>query len=378
MREPSTVWWNDITGPRTLVDGVIGALLDRKNVLLSVPADLPWREEMRGSVEREFRQRTGLYDLAVEMIDVRDQCPGEKDVGGWLLRRFADRTVAGSFRERPGVTVVKYLAQHKVLANRLIWVKGVDAGDAKAWLRFCRDYAPTGVENGMVVLECDREGETPSRCFAEVSYDRQVTAYDMEIFNSTLLGSGDFRQYSDLWKRYIAALCAALCGTDAQVASRLLTATDFLRESPLEGLRRLAAHPDFARRGEGAGHVLHKLRSGGEELLERDIWSAQLQVAFPCIEFRRVRFIQAHLAGLSALLQKEEVWQGANQARVRVYDPMDLEVGSLRYLSRLGTEEAAKVFGPGDEAEFTLLRDLRNKLAHLICCTPQELAQLFD
>lgn len=54
------------------------------------------------------------------------------------------------------------------------------------------------------------------------------------------------------------------------------------------------------------------------------VWSAQLQVVFPCIELRRISFIRNHHADLAAILTKYEITQGPEKYRVRIFNPMDL------------------------------------------------------
>ena len=381
MESPSSIWWNEVAGPCSVMDELVGCLLlDRKNVLLCVPADLPWRHEMRASIEAEFRSRSGFHDLVFDTIDVRDECPDVDDVARWLFERYADRDARSGYRDRSG-PLVRYMMEHKVLANRLLWVKGVSSDKIACWTKFCREYVPSGgVKDGMLVLESIGSGPVTHKRLSVVSYCDWITPHDIRLFNSILLNQTAYKTYSDLWKQYITGLGATLCKGDAELSCRLLDTTDFRVEDPLDRLRLIAQEPEFSRRGASPEHILSQVRSGEEALLSSMVWSAQLQVVFPGIELRRISFIQDHHADLATILARHEIMQGPEKCRVRVLDPMDLEVGTLSHLASRADYWPAGVslFTPRETALFSCLHRLRNHLAHLECCFPQELSSMFD
>jgi len=381
VTDPSTIWWNEVAGPCSFVEDLVNhLLLNRQNVLLYVPDDLPWRNEMRADIEAEFRSRSGFHDLVFNTIDVRDECPNVKDVARWLFEKYTDRDTRGGYRDRSG-TLVRYMTDHKALANRLLWIKGVSSDRVEYWIKFCREYVPTGgVKDGMLVLESTSATPQVHKRLSVISYRDRVTPHDIRLFNNILLNQTAYKGYSDLWKQYITVLCASLCKDDAEISCQLLSTTDFHVENPLDSLRCIAKQPEFSRRGTSPDHILSQVRSGEETFLSSMVWSAQLQVIFPCIELRRISFIRDHYADLTTVLAKHEITQGPEKCRVRVFNPMDLEVSALSYLASRSDYWPVGVilFTPGETALFSGLHKLRNHLAHLECCSPQELSSLFD
>lgn len=376
-REPGEIWWDRITGPRTAVQRVIEQLLDEhKHVLLSISSDIPWREDMRGIIQDKFNKSINLGSLVLKEVDVRDDCPGETDVGGWLLKNFGSRTEQMGYLESQCRSVAQYVNKKHALKDRLFWVKGMTERDVKAWIAFCREINPKETGDCQFVLECALAEKDSIKNFSTVTYDQWVNTYDVRLFLSTLLNERRYRDYSYTWKEYIATVCATLCGTDAEVAQLLLEETDFRRESPLAGLERVAAAEELSRRGESEGHVLSRFRGRDMESLERQIWAAQIQMAFPVIEFQRVQFIQAHKAELLPLLGRGVILGGPERNKTPIEDPMDLEVGMLYHIARHYGQEAPSA--QALQKTFEKLRDLRNDLAHLKLCQPADLDWLFQ
>ena len=67
MSERSRLWWEEITGPSQLVRTMAQELRMGRSVFLSAPDDLPWRSQMRSSVECVLRESDP--DLLVDYID---------------------------------------------------------------------------------------------------------------------------------------------------------------------------------------------------------------------------------------------------------------------------------------------------------------------
>lgn len=371
-------WWNRITGPRQVVLQVVGALIGRKSVFLEIPADLPWRHQMRGAVELELRKRAGAQELLVQTIDVRSECPDCSDVGRFLLARFGSEKVQRSYREGSGETIQSYILRNGILRNQIVWVKGLRPGGEEAWLSFCRGYTPPEFSAGLFVVEHSRRiPGSGSRRMAQVVYSQSVRSYDLQLFNSMLLDGKD-GTYTRIWKSYIAAVAASLCETDAEISERLIMDTDFMHESPLAGLARIAQLPDFQRRGaeEGSGHVLHLVRAGQTAALEKRIWAAQVQIAFPIVELERVRIIRLWEDEIGRALALSPVTQYGRE----ITHPIELELGTLSYMaSHRGADGMYLLYLPDQEARDRLrfLHERRNELAHVACCSPENLTELF-
>lgn len=378
MKSPAELWWSDIAGPHSVVEQTVAALQEKCHVILDVPADLPWRHQLRSEVDLCLQERN---NISVQEIDWADQYGDKSDIGAWILYQYAVGPVSDGYRRNSGRTIQQYIRQEGVLRGRVLWIKGLNETATRDWLEFTRSYHGSLVDGGLFVLECHSNDIIPSRTQRQVYYTARVCQYDLQLFNSILLEqSNRVNTLNEQWRRYAAAVCAELCQDDAELSCRLLAETDFLQESPLERLRALAHDGDFARRGRQANgeHVLWLVREEKNDELYKRIWTAQLQVAFPRIELERVRYIQTLNAQIATLLASEPVVQYDQL----ITEPLDMELGTLcHYMNQRRGEEgyyAIYVQREEDRRRLRLLHQLRNALAHVTCCTPQQLNELFS
>jgi hypothetical protein len=356
----------------------VQALLDHRMVVLKVPADLPWRYELRSAVEMSFRQNTTASNILVEPIDAEDECREGGSPGNFLLQRFArSGEVRNGYRERSRVTIQSYLIQNEVLNHRIIWVKGLSGKQAEEWVDFCKQYPASDGTTGLFVLEIHGANSCQdSKRISVIDLNNGISSYDVQLFNSFILGES--RKYTDPWRQYISTVAASLCKADGEVSAQLLADMDFRTEEPVEGIRRLADDPSFEQRGtEEPDHVLYLCRQGREDALTQRVWSAQVQVLFPLIELERIRIIQEIQPELEETLQKHNVSQYGEQ----ITDPMDVELGTLDYLlhSR-GEDDLYKLYIAQEELRDRIgfLHQCRNQLAHANLCTPEQVARIIE
>jgi len=369
------IWWRTITGPRSLVETAARSLSDNRSVLLVIPDDLPWPLEMRYALESEFRNRYHEQDLVVQPVEA-SEIPEGTDPGRWILDRFGSRAARQNYRPQSGMTMQAYLAKNNILRNSLIWIRGLGGQRALEWISFCRQYSPLEHNNGLFILETADEGYIPEgRDLDVVDYRKRVSVYDVQLFNSILI---DARRTDlpGIWKTYIAAVAASLCGADAELSGALIEKTWFLAQDPVKTMTNLAFSPDFSGRGRQPGHILQQLREGDEADARRCVWQAQIQTAFPAIEMERTAFIRERSGLIREALAKNEV-RSFGQV---ITEPEELELGTLYFMiSARDADGAYLLFLPDEEVRQRLrfLRDCRNDLAHMGCCSPECLVELF-
>lgn len=373
----SALWWEQITGPANMVTQVMNALLGKQHVIIKVPADIPWRHQMRRAIESAIKQRTGSLNLLVQTIDVADECPEEVEIGHYLLRRMASGAISSGFRERSGEPIQSYLSRNDVLKGRIIWVKGMDAKQMNHWRKFCRGYAAKDASDGLFVLECVSGTECAcAKNLAIIDYNSYISRYDTQIFNSIVLNK-EFRDIDSRWKQYISTVCASLCNTDAEVSYDLIQETDFSRESPLNTLERLSESDSYKHRGIGPAndHVFAHVRQHNVEALTRMIWTAQLQVAFPLIELERVNIIQQWEENFKQAFAFKPV----KQYNTEIKDPYEIELGSMDYLMHYKADIGYWLYIPNSQVRnwIHFLHTCRNILAHVNLCDPDKLKRLF-
>lgn len=196
-------WWTKITGAHTVVNRVAMTLLENKTVILKVPSDLLWRDAMRSSVHDLFSERCN-NDVVIEFIDLLDDDPDDSEPGRLILEKFADSSVKNGYREKSQLTIQKYIISKRVIANRIIWVKGFTEKTAAKWIKFCKNFSPKSTEDGLFVIEI-RNGtlSSESKYKGCIDFDSCVSSYDVQLFNSFVLDEQN--KYSSNWKRYISA-----------------------------------------------------------------------------------------------------------------------------------------------------------------------------
>ena len=388
MPEWSEFWWTSITGPRNLCDAVSRALHNKSSVCLVVPDDLPWRDEMRASIETGMHQMPDMESFYVEFIDVEDECPDIADIGRYLMEKYALPEIAAGYRGREKLQ--KYILDKHVLDNRVLWIKGMNAAQEKRWLQFCRDYVPAKDSDGRFVLEArwtDRESER--RNLAVIRYGDTIKRYDLTLFNSIYLNR-EKGTYSAIWQQYAAVMCALLCATDAETSQAFMETCDFSTEEPIIGMQKIAEDIAYLRRGESNDqHILSLIRRENMSVIDTQVWKAQLQVLFPLLEIERVSFVSHYHQQIQEAL-KERYYDYKTGRSQLIYqfgdvisDPDDAELGTIYRMTKLKRDTDTSqylLYIPDEKSRFRieLLHDLRNALAHGEPCAIDKVAEFIN
>ena len=371
-------WWNNITGARTVVDRVAMALLENKMIVLKVPSDLPWRYPMRSAIQNAFNERTDSRDIVIETIDAVDNNPANLEPGRFILQNYAASAIKAGYREKARISIQEYISDRNVIKNRIIWVKGLDEKAAGKWLQFCRGFSPRSAADGLFVLEVHGNiTATESKHIQYINFDDWVSSYDVQQFNCFILD--DQKLYTTNWKRYISTTVAAVCGVDAEISEMLLKVVDFRDETAIDGLKRINEMGDFERRGteKDSDHPLWHFRNNTTAELSHRIWTAQIQVLFPIIELERQKLIEKWHSAIETALKENEV----TQFGAVITAPAEAELGTLCFMMSCKVYGDYRMLYIPDEADrerIRFLHDCRNKLAHMNCCTPNEVASLLD
>ena len=371
-------WWNNITGAHSLVSAVAVELLESRNVVLNVPSDIPWRHSMRSAISTYFQEKNDFRDIIIQPIDAVDDNHELLEPGRFILSRFASLSVSKGYREKSKVTIQDYISQKGVIRNQIIWVKGLSGKTAEQWVKFCKAFSTNSIADGLFVLEVQGGLHTAdTKHLRTIEFNECVSSYDVQLFNSFILD--EQRIYTENWKKYISATAALVCGIDAEVSELLLRVTDFKRESPIDGIQRIAEMPDFERRGtnDQSKHVLWSIRNKQNSVIEYSIWAAQVQVLFPIIEMERVSIIQKWNTQIKDALEDNTITQYGEIIK----NPMDVELGTLCYMmSHRKNADLYLLYLPDetDRNRVRFLHECRNLLAHVSCCSPEQIVALLD
>lgn len=365
-------WWKDIAGPQNFVKRVTEILTEQHIPLLSVPADIPWRHSMRNAVVEKLAEIYPDLSLNVFIIDASDECP-ENNIGEFLLQKFADINVADAYRPRSGKTMQAYLAEQDVLTNKIIWVKGLESGHAKAWMDFCRQFNPCSLEAGTFIIESrDPVPVCLPEIFQPVEFVQFVSHYDAILFNNLLMSEKE-PALTNLRQGYISVAAAHLCEFDAELSEALLQDERWFQTPPQEMLQELAEEEPFSRRGEKSGsrHILALLRAKRMPEITQRLWTAQIQVLFPILELQRLWIIEQFRPQLEHIVQTKHI----EQFDQKLCSPDELELGTLVFLMARHDDGDRWLYIPDDRLRNAIfkLRDCRNLLAHRHqCCSPED------
>ena len=394
IERSSFVWWNSITGPNSLLQAITSALLEVKSVVIYVPDDLPWRKQMRSSLEGMLREST--QNLVFDYIDCELECQtdskGNLDIAGFLFERYSTPSVKNGYRKSSGKSVQQYMQEHHVLGNAIIWVKGMTNEQVKSWFDFCKAYKPKNTNDGLFVLEAYLPNPLVSvpSSMSEISYRDHVSLYDALLFNYMIVSEW---QDDPSWLQYVATASTNLCVHDVELSCSLIEECNFKADDVIDALRSLATEEDYGKRYAADNleddHPFAMIRSGRDESMAHALWQAQLQVVFPLIEMERLSLISLRKRELEiAIAEKHFDPQTGEIGKLEycgneITSPLDLELGTLRFMTHrwFADDHEKRYFSLPDYEDrerLLLLRNMRNKIAHMNVCSIEEIVSFFE
>lgn len=374
---PAEIWWNSVAGPSEVVNEVNLVLLSTHNVILRVPRDLPWRHEMRDAIRELVQRSSGISDLSVCVIDVKDDLEDRLTPEEVLMKRCGHNDDWKLYRPGAG-SVCNYMLRKQVLLNKIVWIKGIPTFDEyKRWKSFCSKWKSPSIKDGLIVIESSWPDIHPEGTFRVVDYEAHVNYYSVQLFNGLILDDEYFERSSYLQKRYVAAIASHLCGMDVEVAEYLVRNYDLITEDPIKSIQGVSTSDIFIKRGNGdtEDHVLLLCRENKTAELGKRIWEAQLETLFPIIEQERLEIIASLRGELEELI-------GANaiqQYNADVSNVEDIELGTMVYLMADIHDRGGSVLeidSPDIRNRIRNLRILRNNLAHHSVCSTEQVRWL--
>lgn len=326
------IWWGSVPNAARCVQEIVDAIHAERSMVLVLGENVPWRAFLPVLIEERIAD---IPDRSLKRIDCPEEAPG-----AYLLAHYCMEEKRLTYRA--GKSHAQFLAEEEdlVLNKAILWVDIADAGKARAWLDFIRDYhrGATKVAARPSFLLAFSEDYGIGRGYKGVSYQafaEEVNEFDRFAF-ATLAASCGIEQRR--FKPYLATLAATICAEDMElcaVCSRY--GTEFLC-CPRKALEKIAAEEV---RSDGRPFVLDDLYEG----LERRIWKAQVKIVFPAIEDRR----QVYIAQCSAALRSMHLV------------PEEVEIGILAHKAVRGDIPLPSAA----VEELLLLKAARNHLAHL-------------
>ena len=387
------LWYSAIPGPSRLVNKIAKTLNDNKTVILHIDYDFPWRNEMRDAVEVKLRDYP--HASSINFLDVTDQYQ-ENNPARFVVHQFcSEEDYAFASKESQAIQTLKSGA----LMGRIVWFKGIPDDRDSDFISFCRTYKTFGKEQGVFVIETREailEKSLPASMVIIDSSD-YISENDVLIFASILYAQ---REEDDQYGKYFSNLVSILCSTDAELAAELINSVDFHTMEPLDGLKSVQENAFMdSERGispkSDLSHPFALLKSQNYNELQSRVWLAQIRVIMAVVERERQQFISAYADELrncyDEILQNQTCWSNVkfkveydeedeqkylvNQFGDYIRDINDFEVSHLYQLTQItrkdeGDQLVRLLSVPYIEYQrLILLRDIRNNLAHISCCS---------
>ena len=334
------MWWEQITGPMKFLNAIKRRIdEDETCTVLFVPDKnkLPWDRELRDIINDHIPDSRTFKDF--------DDTVPENGIGDFLLEKFAAKKQRLEYNLRVNTTVDDFLIQEGILNDKVIWIKNIS--DIKKWKKhlFPKYNKKTSGNSVIFILETADCSIADDEEAGVIKYPDCVSEYDIHLFASLVAAeSGNVPEL----RRYITFVAENLCGFDVKTLESFICDNDFTSMNIVE---------TFINR--------YKKEEDDLRSIERRLWRAQLQAAFPVIEEEWAKFVNKYF---------DKLWDAVPDLE-GVNEPYDIELGKLVFL--MGTRGLI-VDDKRERDRVYLLQQLRNKLAHLKYCDAGEMYELLS
>ena len=381
-REPSELWWENVTGPLQMVSAMEYALQDGKSVILRHPGFLPWQDMLRDLTH-------GVTDTIVI-----DQPVKKDEIIPKVLEQFPQKYAISC----PPVykNQVEFVKSQHIFQGSTIWINVQDKASVDQIIRFVSDYRGDDYDKyGAFVLAVSAEMVIPtvSERVEVICYQDYVHSNSLRLFSSLLVE--DMPSIPGNMREYAATVIASVCAPDPELIPALMEALEVSCEMPDEVLRRMWEDEHFQDLDRNLSnlrsHPFALFQKGASEVFQDRIWRAQLQTLFSEIEVERTVIVKTHYSDIQEALHTQ-YWDKKRKKFCNITDPVnhciiddpyDAEIGVLAFMLTVyrDKEETEKLWylpEPETRERIGFLRMCRNSLAHITPCSPDSVARLLE
>ena len=381
-REPSELWWENVTGPLQMVSALEYALQDGKSVILRHPGFLPWQDMLRDLTH-------GVTDTIVI-----DQTVKKDEIIPKILKQFPQKYAISC----PPVykNQVEFVKSQHIFQGSTIWINVQDKASTDQIIRFVSDYRGDDYDQyGAFVLAVPMETVIPtvSDRVEVICYQDYVRSRSLRLFSSLLVE--DMPGIPGNMREYAATVIASVCAPDPELIPALMEAMEVSCEMPDEALHRMWEDGQFQNLDRNLSnlrsHPFALFQKGASEVFQDRIWRAQLQTLFSEIEVERTDIVKAHYSDIQEALHTQ-YWDKKRKKFCYITDPVnhciiddpyDAEIGVLAFMLTVyrDKEETEKLWylpEPETRERIGFLRMCRNSLAHITPCSPDSVARLLE
>ena len=336
------LWWNHITKAHKFIEDIVAAALEGTSIILSLPANVPWRNTLLELVESQLK--LGNPKNSFEVL----KCP-EEEAGLFLLNKYCRKERRAAYRY--GVTYAEFLGQcgDTVLNDRYVWVTDIPEAKYEEWLEFVITYQKSVTKKtpAVFILEINDMSfaKRAKKGIKKLIFDQNIGAYDKFAFSALAATENSCRDYM---RPYLAELAATICSDDIELCAECVCMGNTFMKEPSNTISSMMKERC---RSNGDAYQFSKT----DDEIKRLVWETQLKSVFPVIEKFRGHFIEKYDSQIKKALPI------SNSYGENVTVPEDVEIGTLLYMAGCGAISVSS----WEYEELQQYRNARNKLAHL-------------
>ena len=336
----SSLWWEEIQGPRSVRADIYTALCDAKSVTLT-GENIPWSRTLRTLISSEIQNNLGIYADEINSSEITD------NIEDYLLKRFGKNEDINNYREKIDPPLPEYIKRIGALEKKLIYISKTTQSCYKSFAAFLQSFRPRKAEDGIFLIETSGPVNdiTSTNKITVIDVSSRITFYDVLSFSMLLVSKLDIKE---IWKQYTAWMVSLLFGDNIELLADIIT--NVIPQSSTS---------DY--------HNIVKEKLADTTKFDKSLWTAQLQILFPVIENLRTFIIEKNLTEIGKTLQAEAEYYCGK----RITDPYDAELGFLSYLSA-----KKQLFSYGINQNIQFLHVCRNLLAHMKYCDVSDIEKI--
>lgn len=357
-------WWENITGPNSLVKEIASVIINNKSVVFDASSLIPWENDLHIAIESEVIAliAEATFD-ELDSDEFGDLSLTDYDIANNLMKKYGKTDVLQNYRRASKVKIQTYMIKNQVLKNHVIWVKCNKDATVSSWLNFIENYKSNGISDGLFILElkCKYNFATLMNSVI-IEYEKYVTYYDQLLYNNILIANFNLHPIK---KQYIALLTTLLCSNDIELSEALIERSCKSKKNTVNCLEELFEELYENSKYNGFlidNHPFVVLKNKKREMLFNKVWEAQLKIIFPLLEEERIKFIEKHIQEIDNILKNNNILNAHGE---RIFEPFEAELGSLHYIFKTLTSEKGRyVISKADSDYLNLLYTFRNSIAH--------------
>ena len=349
------VWWNMVTNASQMVTKIITCIKEGKSVLLELNRKVPWYDTLSEIISEEL---TAYYaDRSLKIVENMEGAPDE-----YLFNEFCKREKRAQYR--PSIGYPAFLAQSDdIMLNQcIIWAVDVDTEKVTKWCDFIDMYNRAlgkGKTGCLFLIETREKVHIPEKKgLYYISYENMIEHYDNYLFNMIL--SARLKE-SSLFKQYLAEVVSSMVPDDIELSALCIQKGRKFLKNPIKEIEEIV---NSNCRSDGSSFTF----DNNADVLSKRLWEAQIKVIFPLLEKQRNILISKYEKEIEPILP---IYVSYGD---KVESVKDVEIGILSFMVGNGKLEVEQQ----DRHKIAILKEARNKLAHISVMTQNEIDELLE